>query len=91
MPNSTPVKVRLPLSTYSAQLIGITGTSTAGITLSATYKASWDAHFFDVLISGPYDLWVDPAGGSNYSKDSNWSGSTGKVILGGDYGVSSWF
>ena len=79
-----PVKLRLPDSGYTAQLRGKAGKVTAGITLTGVYQSSWDMYFFDVLISGPYDLWVDPNGGTTYSKDSIWSGATGKGIFGQD-------
>lgn len=80
--------IRLPDSGYTAQLRGVTGTITAGITINGSYNADWDAHVFQVETSGLYELWVDPAGGSTYSKDSIWSGSYGKVKLGYDFAES---
>jgi len=83
MATVNPLKVRLT-STYTVQLRGVTGKNTAGITLQGTYDSGWDAFVFDVLISGPYELWIDTAGGSTYVKDSIWSGATGKWQTGGD-------
>lgn len=80
-----PVKLRLAASGYTAQLRGKTGTVTAGITLNGSYQSGWDMFVFDVAKSGLYDLWVDPNGGTTYSKDSIWSGSSGKGILGKDF------
>ena len=82
------VKIRLPAIDYTAQLRGVTGKSTAGITLQATYNAGWDMYLFSVLVTGLYELWFDVAGGSNYSKDSIWSGSGGKIVFGEDFALS---
>ena len=83
-----PVKLRLPASGYTAQLRGVAGTVTAGITLTGSYQSGWDMFVFDVDTSGLYELWVDPNGGSTYSKDSIWSGASGKLILGYDFALS---
>ena len=84
---ANPVKIRLASSGsgYTAQLRGISGKNTAGITLQGGYNAGWDMHVFNVLVTGPYNLWFDPAGGSTYSKDSAWSGITGKLVFGQDF------
>lgn len=81
-------KVRFPASGYSAQLRGVSGSRTDGITLQGSYNAGWDVHVFNVLVTGLYELWFDPAGGSTYSKDSVWSGTGGKIILGEDFAQS---
>jgi len=84
MANPTKVRIASSGSGYTAQLRGVAGTNTAGIVLQGTYQSGWDMHVFDVLVSGPYELWFDPNGGSTYSKDSVWSGSTGKLVFGQD-------
>ena len=80
--------IRLPGSGYTAQLRGVAGTNTSAITLQGNYSSSWDAHVFQMQISGLYELWVDPAGGSTYSKDARWSGGFGKLKLGWDFAQS---
>jgi len=81
---ANPVKIPLPNSSYSAQLRGVTGKNTEGIIIQGSYDANWDMYVFNVDISGPYELYVDPAGGTNYTKDSVWSGPTGKWVPGQD-------
>lgn len=85
---ANPVKVRFPASAYSSQLRGVAGSRTAGITLTGSYNAGWDMYIFSVLITGLYELWFDPAGGSTYSKDSVWSGTGGKIVFGEDFALS---
>lgn len=80
--------IRLPDSGYTAQLRGVSGTVTDGETVNGVYDSNWDAFVFNMEKSGLYELWVDPAGGSTYSKDSIVSGSYGKVILGYDFAES---
>lgn len=80
--------VRLPDSGYTAQLRGVTGTITQGIVIQGVYSADWDAFAFDIESSGLYELYVDPLGGSSYSKDSVWSGADGRVLLGYDFALS---
>jgi hypothetical protein len=75
-----PYRIRMPNSTYSAQLRGKTGDRSAGITLPGTYSSTFKAHQFNVSVSGRYDLWFDANGGTNYSKDASWSGQYGKYI-----------
>jgi len=78
--------VKIPISEdATAQLRGVSGTVTDGITLNGVYSSGWLCHVFQVLISGAYELWVDPAGGSSYSKDSTWSGASGKWVPGEDF------
>ena len=85
---ANPTKIRFPAAGYTAQLRGITGTRTAGIILQGAYNAGWDMHVFQILVTGLYDLWFDIAGGSNYSKDSIWSGTGGKICFGEDFAES---
>jgi hypothetical protein len=80
---TVPYRIRMPSSTYSAQLKGKTGTRTTGLTISGSYSSTFKAHQFTVVIAGYYDLWFDAAGGTNYSKDASWSGSDGKFIPSG--------
>lgn len=88
MAAGNPVKIRLAGSGYSAQLRGKAGTATAGEVIQGSYDSGWQQHVFLLLKSGFYDLYVDPAGGSTYSKDSVWSGDEGKVVTGRDLGKS---
>ena len=79
----SPYRIRLADSTYAAQLRGVTGTRTAGITITGTYKSNFRAHQFNVTTTGRYDLYIDATGtGSSYSKDAIWSGSVGKSVIG---------
>lgn len=79
----SPYRIRLADSTYAAQLRGVTGTRTAGITITGTYKSNFRAHQFNVTTTGRYDLYIDATGtGSSYSKDAVWSGTVGKTVTG---------
>ena len=79
----SPYRIRLADSTYAAQLRGVTGTRTAGITITGTYKSNFRAHQFNVTTTGRYDLYIDATGtGSSYSKDAVWSGTVGKTVVG---------
>ena len=69
----------------SCQLRGVSGSMTDGEIISGVWNSGFSAFFFNVDISGAYELWVDPAGGTSYSKDSTWSGSTGKWVPGQDF------
>lgn len=69
----------------SCQLRGVSGTLTHGEVIQGVWNANWKSYFFDVQISGAYELWVDPAGGTSYSKDATWSGATGKWVPGQDF------
>lgn len=81
---ANPVKIPLG-SVATAQLRGVTGAVTEGITLTGAYSSGWKCHVFNVEVTGAYELWVDTAGGSSYVKDSTWSGSTGKWVPGEDF------
>jgi hypothetical protein len=74
--------VRIPLasSDYSAQLRGITATRTAGLTIQGSYNGTSEMFEFSITVSGRYDLYYDPAGGSSYVKDTNWSGANGRWV-----------
>lgn len=76
------VRIRFPASTYSAQLRGVTGTTTAGLTIQGTYSSNLGAHVFKITITGPYKLYFDAAGGSSYSLDSQWSDTYGTTLTG---------
>ena len=79
----SPYRIRLADSTYAAQLRGVTGTRTAGITITGTYKSNFRAHQFNVTTTGRYDLYIDATGtGSSYTKDAVWSGTVGKSVTG---------
>jgi len=79
-----PYRIRMPDSTYSAQLRGRTGTRTAGLTITGVWDGTnFKAHEFDVEVDGHYDLYYDPAGGSTYFRDAQWSGSYGKFVVTG--------
>ena len=81
----TVYRIRLSSSSYSAQLRGVTGTVTAGISLTGVYSSTYRAHEFQVSVTGAYELYIDELGGSSYSEDTNWDdGLTGKVIYGSD-------
>lgn len=82
---SVPYRIVMPSSTYSAQLRGITGTRTEGITITGSYSSTFKAHVFTVSVEGRYDLYYDASGGSTYTKDTGWSGSYGKFIAVGDF------
>ena len=77
---STIYRIRLDTSTVSAQLRGISGTVTDGVILDGSYSSEYNAHEFSVSISGQYELWTDPLGGTSYSKVSSWGGVSGKYI-----------
>ena len=78
-------RVRVPRPTgYTVQLRGKAGTPTAAITLNGTYQATFKAYAFDVLISGLYDLYEDPAGGSAYVQMVDWDDGNSKWVEGSD-------
>ena len=84
--NTVPYRIRMVDSTYTAQLRGVAGTRTAGLTITGTWDGTnFHSHEFDVTVDGRYNLYYDPAGGSNYIKDSQWSGDYGKFIATGSF------
>lgn len=80
----TPFRIRMTSSASSAQLRGVSGTRTDGITLDGTYNSQLDMHEFNVQVTGRYKLYEDTAGGANYSERTDWGGSDGKVLYGDD-------
>ncbi len=84
-----PVRINLPDSTYTAQLRGKTGTRTAGLIVQGTWNGSSSIRSFEfsVTVSGRYDLYVDPAGGTSYAKQSTWGKTLGKIVTGTDFGT----
>jgi len=81
---SVRIRIALPGSGYSAQLVGIAGTRTSGETNSGTYDAHYKQHEFEVAVSGNYILQVDAAGGSSWSTDTDWSDANGNFCSGDD-------
>ena len=82
--STTPWREKMKSSLSTAQLRGIAMTPTAGITVQGSYVAGLMMHQFSVAISGMYTLWEDILGGSNYSRRTDWSGTAGKFVQGGD-------
>lgn len=82
--DTTPYRVRLAGSGYSAQLRGVTGTRTAGVTVQGAYTDQLNMHSFSVATEGYYTLWYDVNGGSTYTMDSRWAPVAGKYIPGPD-------
>ena len=81
----TVYRIRLRSSSYSAQLRGITGTPTVGISINGSYSSRYLSHEFLVSVTGNYELYVDPLGGSSYSEDTYWDdGQDGKTIYADD-------
>lgn len=78
-PYTVPYRIRLADSSYTAQLRGHGG-RTSGITITGYYSSTFKAHEFLVSYPGLYDLWFDPAGGTDYTKDAAWSSLYGKYI-----------
>ena len=62
-----------PASTYTAKLVGMSGTNTVGNTYTGTYDSDANSHYFDVVESGWYNMYFDVAGGTNWSLDLEWS------------------
>lgn len=82
---SVPYRIVMPGSTYSAQLRGVSGTRTSGLTITGGYSSTFKAHVFIVSVEGRYNLYYDASGGSTYTLDTGWSGSYGKYISVGDF------
>ena len=98
---SVPVKAQtvyrlwLGNRNWSARLVGVAGTGTAGETITGTYDSKWGAFEFLIIKTGGYQLELDKAGGSTFVEDTDWdAGQTaGKFITGSDIsiGVSNTF
>ena len=82
--SATIYRIRLDNSGVSAQLRGIAGTQTDGLSIDGTYSSVYDAHEFIISVSGRYELWTDPLGGTDYAKVSSWGGTDGKYIPSSD-------
>ena len=81
----TVYRIRMRGSSYSAQLRGVAGSPTAGITINGTYSSRYLSHEFLVTVTGDYKLYYDPIGGSSYVYDSYWDdGQNGKTIYADD-------
>lgn len=82
----TPIRIKMAASTYTAQLRGQSGgnSQSSGQTVQGVYNSTINRHVFDIEKSGFYKLYVDPAGGSNYSLDATYSGISGKWFVGTD-------
>lgn len=84
--DSTVYRIKMPDSTYSAKLVGVAGTRTEGEEIVGTYSSTYRMHEFYVKKTGPYQLYGDPAGGTNYVLISSWGKASGKVVPGRDLG-----
>ena len=81
----TVYRIRLRSSSYSAQLRGITGTPTVGISINGSYSSKYLSHYFLVSVTGNYELYIDPLGGVTYIEDTDWDdGQDGKTIYADD-------
>jgi len=80
----------MPSSSYSVKLEGKTGTRAAGVTVVGAYGATKNAHKFELTTSGNYELYYDAAGGSSWTKDSDWGGTNGKLLVGSDWITYMW-
>lgn len=81
---TTPYRIRMPNPTYAAQLRGVAGTRTDGLTVTGSYSSYYRMHVFSVAVSGRYQLYADPAGGTAWALVSTWGGTYGKTIPGDD-------
>ena len=79
-----PYRIRLSDSTYTAQLRGVVGTRTASEAVNGAWSTTYKLHEFDVTVTGRYQLYVDPAGGTSYVLVSSWGKTNGKHIPGYD-------
>lgn len=78
-------RIRMPDSTYGAQLRGIVNTPTEGLLVAGTYNSAKNMHEFPIVVTGRYQLYYNTPSDSNYVIDSNWGGSSGKLVLGDDF------
>ncbi len=84
-----PVRINLSDSTYHAQLRGKSGTRTSAQIVQGTWNGASSIRSFEfsVTTTGRYDLYIDPAGGSSYVKQSTWGKTNGKMVMGTDLGT----
>jgi hypothetical protein len=80
----TVYRVRMPASSYSAMLVGVAATYTAGDSIVGVYNATVDAHEFDVTKTGRYKLYYDAAGGTAWVLWTSWGGTNGKRLEGSE-------
>ena len=87
-PNSeTVIRIKMLNSTTTAQLRGVNGFDTAGEVIQGVYDSGHKRHRFTITKTGPYQLWFDNAGGSNYTLDTKYGvdgGNNAKWLLAGD-------
>jgi len=84
--DSTLVRIKLHSRNWAAKLHGVAGERTANDSSIATYDTRYGTHNFWVKRTGPYFLYLDRDGGTNWTVDTTYSGSstTGKMFTGGD-------
>jgi len=66
------VWVHLSDSTYSARLVGLSGTSTESYSILGSYDSNKRSHAFSIQKTGWYNLYFDVNGGTNWTLDSDW-------------------
>ena len=74
-------KIPLP-STYSAEVRGVTGSTSEGETVSGAYNATDKLFHFNIDLTGRYKLYFSPTGGTPTTLDVLWSGTYGRFLLG---------
>lgn len=79
---NTPYRERMKSNVSSAILVGVVGTVTGGDTCVGTYVYTFQMHQFPVEKTGMYLLYEDILGGTNYALRSDWSGPSGKLVIG---------
>lgn len=77
-------RIRMASANSTAQLRGVAGEPTEGLTVNGSHNTSLDMHEFEVSISGNYTLYEDVDGGSTYVRRTDWSETTGKYVRGSD-------
>lgn len=76
-------KIPLP-SGYSSRIVGVAGSAADGETINGVVGAD-GLHWFSVDVGGQYLLYVDAAGGTNWTLAANWSNSPdGRTLWGGE-------
>ena len=74
-------KIPLP-STYSAELRGVSGSTSEGETVSGSYNTTDKLFHFNIDLTGRYKLYFSPTGGTPTTLDVLWSGTYGRFLLG---------
>ena len=80
-------RIRAPSSSYSVKLVGVTGTETEGEESIGVYSTRYQAHEFNIYVTGPYLRYNDPTGGTSWVLDTNWSTIVGKELIGNELGA----